>query len=132
MTRNAPDVEMLLPKCTHPKKLKLPLGTGELIEMAEYIEREAAINLLLYKWDESCSSAVGDFEDIPAADVAPVVHGRNITKQHPVDEFICSECGLITRDNNRYVIEDDSGEESCYEFTVRYCPLCGAKVEKEP
>nr|DAL72031.1 MAG TPA: hypothetical protein [Caudoviricetes sp.] len=44
--------------------------------MPEYIERGAAIELLHYNADETCSAVVCDFEAIPAADVAPVVHGR--------------------------------------------------------
>jgi hypothetical protein len=39
----------------------------------EYIEREAAINLLHYHTDEACSAVVTDFEAIPAADVVEVV-----------------------------------------------------------
>lgn len=42
--------------------------------MAEYIEREAAIELLHYYTDEACSAIVADMEALPAADVAPVVH----------------------------------------------------------
>ena len=44
--------------------------------MAEYIEREDAINLLWLFADESCASVVPDFENLPAADVAEVQHGR--------------------------------------------------------
>lgn len=40
--------------------------------MAEYIEREAAIESLPVAWD----SAINALRNMPAADVAPVVHGR--------------------------------------------------------
>lgn len=40
----------------------------------EYIEREAAIELLRYYADEACSAIVADMEAVPAADVASVVH----------------------------------------------------------
>ena len=46
--------------------------------MAEYIDREA-LTLLAYKSGDYGHPAVVDLEDIadiPAADVAPVVHGR--------------------------------------------------------
>ena len=41
--------------------------------MSDYISREAAIELLHYNADERCSAVVSDFEEIPAADVEPVV-----------------------------------------------------------
>lgn len=41
--------------------------------MSDYISREAAIELLHYNADERCSAVVSDFEEIPAANVEPVV-----------------------------------------------------------
>lgn len=41
--------------------------------MAEYIEREAAIESLHVAWD----SAINALRNAPAADVAPVVHCRH-------------------------------------------------------
>ena len=60
-----------------------------------------------------------------------VRHGENITEMHPVDEFICSECGLIVRECCRYEIDQDDGDEICYEFVYKYCPRCGAKMGGE-
>lgn len=53
---------------------------------------------------------------------------ENISDCHPVDEFICSKCGLIMRDLQRYEIDEDTNDESCYEFECKYCPRCGRKV----
>lgn len=64
---------------------------------------------------------------IPTADVQPVVHGENITNMNPVDEFICSECGIIIRDLSPYDEENDV----CYEYEPNYCPNCGAKNRKQ-
>lgn len=57
--------------------------------------------------------------------------GKNISNMHPVDEFICSECGLIMRDLCRYEIDEDADppDENCFEFEFRYCPRCGVKIE---
>lgn len=55
---------------------------------------------------------------------------KNITKQHPVDEFICSECGLILQDYCKKRLEED-GDEYFFEFEIKYCPNCGAKVVDE-
>lgn len=56
---------------------------------------------------------------------------KNITKCHPVDEFICSECGLILQDYHEIGIDREDGDEYFFEFEIRYCPCCGAKVVDE-
>lgn len=55
---------------------------------------------------------------------------KNITKCHPVDEFICSECGLILQDYCKKRLDED-GDEYFFEFEIKYCPCCGAKVVEE-
>lgn len=83
--------------------------------MKKYIKREDAINLLWLYADESCASVVSDFENLPAADVAPVRYGRWV----PADQFgdccyTCSECGF---------------ERDAYLLDVgNYCPACGARM----
>ncbi len=67
--------------------------------------------------------------DLYNADFRKQSEGENITEMHPVDEFICSECGLIMRDCCRYEIDADDGDEICYEFAFRFCPRCGAKMK---
>jgi predicted RNA-binding Zn-ribbon protein involved in translation (DUF1610 family) len=62
------------------------------------------------------------------AQVGKIKQGKNISKMHPVDEFICSECGMIMRDFSRIEIDEDRDDEFCYEFEFRYCPRCGAKI----
>ena len=62
------------------------------------------------------------------ADIIEIKHGKNISKNHPVDEFICSECGLIMRDLTEVRIDEDNEDELYYEFEFAYCPNCGAKI----
>lgn len=84
--------------------------------MSDYIERADAINLLWLFADESCASVVSDFEELPAADVAPVRHGRWIFK-HP-NGWACSLCGewgLMI--DNRGICKSN------------YCPTCGALMD---
>lgn len=86
--------------------------------MAEYIEREAAIELLHYYTDEACSAIVADMEAIPAADVAPVVHGRlEYIPQtiNTLSRLRCSVCGWWTLDPS-------------VDGAYNYCPNCGAKM----
>lgn len=62
-----------------------------------------------------------EIQKFPAADVAEVRHGRNVTNMHPVDEFICSECGLILRDLTETRIDEENEDECYFEFECRDC-----------
>ena len=88
--------------------------------MAEYIEREKAINEVLSCFDvedsifsDATVMAIGfKIKDIPAADVQPVKHGWWGGK-FPVSR--CSICDAT-------MILGDYGN---------YCPNCGAKMDGE-
>ena len=82
--------------------------------MAEYIERSAAIRALTLHDCDSAGAKIA-IRDIPAADVAPVVHGRWRWAGECGfnDCYICSECGKIAMNDSNY------------------CPNCGAKMDKE-
>lgn len=99
--------------------------------MGEYIEKEATIKRIEAVYCVGCNSyngvrcracgtgdAIDMIEDAPAADVAPVVHGRwsdagfgELPKHAPYG-WACSACGGISF-NNEYI----------------YCPNCGAKMD---
>ena len=68
-------------------------------------------------------------EDVPDADVEEVKHGENIGTLHPVDEFICSECGIVLEGWTRVVTDEDDGELYYYEYEFNHCPNCGAKMD---
>lgn len=55
----------------------------------------------------------------------------NDSKMHFSDEFICSHCGLILKENCRYEVDEENGDETCYEFEIKYCPRCGRKIIEE-
>ena len=85
--------------------------------MAKYIKREAVIDLITRRYEnpEICTQEINS---IPAADVAPLVHGRwsdagfgELPKHAPYG-WACSVCGGISF-NNEYI----------------YCPNCGAKMD---
>lgn len=85
--------------------------------MAEYIERSAAIKAAKHAWAKGLEPSQY-IEVLPAADVAPVVHGRwsdasfgELPKHAPYG-WACSVCGGISF-NNEYI----------------YCPNCGAKMD---
>lgn len=75
--------------------------------MAEYIEREAVIDLITCRYEnpEICTQEINS---IPAADVAPLVHARWIKgSSNPY----CPKCFVECRDE------------------TPFCPNCGAKMD---
>ena len=91
----------------------------------EYIGREEVILAVRHAWAKGLESTQY-IEQIPAADVAPVVHGRWIgidssfwKPTHSGDisvfrkTYRCSECRRRTA------------------IAENYCPNCGAKMDKE-
>ena len=89
--------------------------------MAEYIDREALLKSLPVAWD----SAVNAIKMQPAADVAPVVHGRWI----PMGESVisktvkCSACRYDFYFTKYGQLNIDK---------MSHCPNCGAKMDGEP
>jgi hypothetical protein len=78
--------------------------------MSEYIDREAALMKLM---QDGCSAKnLQSISDIPAADVAPVVHAQWIEDESGI--IICPEC--------------KRGYNLIAKFT-NYCPACGAKMD---
>ena len=75
--------------------------------MDEYIDREAVLMKLMQA-----------ISDMPAADVAPVVHGHWIEKEK-YTFGIMYDCSLC---DNRIL---DNG------YSWNYCPNCGAKMDEE-
>lgn len=78
--------------------------------MAEYIEREAIIKLITSRYEnpELCTQEINS---IPAADVAPVVHGR---WENFRGKPRCSQCKAVWPEDY---------------FGHNYCPRCGAKMD---
>ena len=95
--------------------------------MAEYINREAVMKFPIRKDHCDQEHANGHFingiesvleyvENLPAADVAPMVHER--WTHLGGDEWCCSECGFVI-----------STEGSWEKPTQKYCEDCGAKMD---
>lgn len=96
--------------------------------MTEYIDRSIVISRFsFYKGDRIPEKDIDGFPNtiafrdvksiirsIPAADVAPVVHGKWISNDEWW-EFICSVCKKPFDSVKRY----------------NYCPNCGAKMDLE-
>ena len=85
--------------------------------MDEYIKRKAVINLITRRYEnpEICTQEINS---IPAADVAPVRHGRRV-HEHISEGYawvICSECEAVI---HKILINK----------RLNYCPNCGAKMD---
>ena len=82
--------------------------------MAEYIDREAALMKLM---QDGCSAKnLQSISDMPAADVAPVRHGR-WEEASDGDGIVCPFC----RTDFCTIIYDTEH--------FNYCPNCGAKMD---
>lgn len=105
--------------------------------MAECIEREALIEKLrtmpipkqagrANTWLDNCAAgvnaAIWEVASFPAADVAPVVHGRwddsgRYTFPSGSTAVRCTNCGCALTES----------EYRLYDWN--YCPICGAKMD---
>lgn len=104
--------------------------------MAEYIKREVVFSVLA---DLAATIGAGDecteetikacmraLRAIPAADVAPVVHGHWCMEEY--EFFNCSVCG-----GSYYTGAESTKQAKSYLSsgnTYAYCPSCGAKMEE--
>ena len=99
----------------------------KVLTMAEYIEREDLLEL--YRMDDPVLNENGhvplpvirqNIMDIPAADVAPVRHGRWIErKSFHADGGVSAKCSVCKNDV-QYLGNP-----------LNYCPNCGAKMDGE-
>lgn len=95
--------------------------------MAEYIKREAAISVFLAGSSEARYPwwYVVLLKTLPAADVAPVVHGRWIIGVDNDDfDVKCSKCEWTD-------ILEVAGISAVERIAkaMHYCPNCGAKMD---
>ena len=89
--------------------------------MPEYIKREAALMKLM---QDGCSAKnLQSISDMPAADVAPVRHGRWIKESDGGTR--CSVC-------NKRVRNVTGGWYEPVDLSdMPYCPKCGARMDEK-
>lgn len=104
--------------------------------MADYTDREkllAKIDEAFFETDPDGKEQIGVLKcraiirEIPAADVAPVVHGRwecVYDDSTGETDITCSHCKNTRTVNGCFVSAD---KKSCY-FEDDYCPNCGARM----
>lgn len=92
--------------------------------MADYIEREAALAAIRERC-APCGEGIEALKSVPAADVAPVRHGKwtpvkynahcSCGKSYGTYHFLCSACNHIAYSQP---------------YGLNYCPNCGAKMDE--
>ena len=45
-----------------------------------------------------------------------------------IDEFECSNCGIVLSEYQQIEIDEDDGERFFYDYRPKYCPNCGRKI----
>jgi len=92
--------------------------------MAEYIEREAVIDLVNKGYlvsNTNYGSVTRIVRQIPAADVAPVRHGKWIIDREFGNDVMSGERMVICSSCNKGIFW---GKQN-------YCPHCGARMDGE-
>lgn len=109
--------------------------------MAEYIERQAVIDLITSRYEnpEICTAEING---LPAADVAPVVHETPVLRYRPERHERYEPCGMNENGETIYLrrtfVDEKSyamycpacGRRLCSRFKD-FCPNCGAKMDGE-
>lgn len=96
------------------------------------VENDLISRQALLQWiDEFGPANKSAVLNAPTIDAVPVVHGKNTSCENPADEFICSECGFILDNYFSVEIDEHDGDKSYHEYIIKFCPECGAKMDKE-
>lgn len=93
--------------------------------MAECIERKAALDAV-HKWCDPCGAAVEAVLSVPAADAAPVVHGRWVLHYTAIGAPY-TECSRCCTDIAAPMVGGGLLKLDMREMP--YCPICGAQMD---
>lgn len=52
----------------------------------------------------------------------------NLSEFDSIDEFECSNCGIVLSEYKQIEIDEDDGERFFYDYRPKYCPNCGRKI----
>lgn len=96
--------------------------------MSEYVDRKKVILAVRHAWAKGLEPTQY-IEQIPAADVAPVVHGQWLNFYGDFTVAECDQCA------SQFEVTFDSEANGAlwdgFKQFYEYCPNCGAKMDKE-
>lgn len=52
----------------------------------------------------------------------------NLSEFDSIDEFECSNCGIVLSEYQQIEIDEDDGKRFFYDYRPKYCPNCGRKI----
>lgn len=98
--------------------------------MDEYIKREQVLKLLesAQAWGWSMNTLYDEMQELPAADVVPVVHGRWTTPRGIIE---CSKCGFGMFPDGYFFEFGECVHANESQYRPNFCPNCGAKCDLE-
>lgn len=109
------------------KGMQMPEKCG----LCDLFHAESPMHCTVVKGHKTVGAPYG----MPRPDWCPLMevkHGKNVgTDYDEVDQFVCSECGIELQGWYRVERDEDDGEETYHEYRLRYCPNCGARMDKE-
>ena len=82
---------------------------------------------------EALDMAIKALEQQPCEDAisrkAVLCHNENHDYAE-CDQFVCSNCGIELQDWHRVERDIDTGDITYHQYEFKYCPNCGAKIDK--
>lgn len=105
---------------------------GNIVSYAEPMQSDFIGIIYEEQKKREMMSRLAELEDkIESGELCEQKTCKNFSEKHPVDEFICSECGFHYEDFSETKYDEDGEYSYKVEFVTKYCPNCGAKVEDE-
>ena len=93
--------------------------------MSKYVNAADAAEKIAEKHGIRIADLCDTFGDIPAADVAPVVHGRGTIAEDDYYGLNIVKCSVC---HEEWCFEE---RDDVFDLNYHYCPNCGAKMGKE-
>ena len=93
--------------------------------MSKYVNAADAAEKIAEKHGIRIADLCDTFGDIPAADVAPVVHGRWTIAEDDYYGLNIVKCSVC---HEEWCFEEG---DDVFDLNYHYCPNCGAKMDKE-
>ena len=98
---------------------------------ADTCDRDCAKCKLVKKTEDVLSAydmVIKALEQEPYADAKKC---HNVNPDYAgCDQFVCSNCGIELQDWHRVERDEDDGDITYHGYEFKYCPNCGAKIEK--